>query len=185
MKTRIYYTFFYKQLVYKQLASLKMAKQLSGLNHLAISNNIKLQITENRFAKDCSGVNQSSKVPTPHPLLLSVKTGTEYCMILRILQNQTDMYIIHSVKGITSTPRHTHSQGRTYAQRKIFEPRLTPQRKLEGENPHLLTIQLSIYYYTLFLCEIDNLINCFSRIELTKFIYCKLTTLSEQVLSNY
>ena len=39
--------FLYKQLVYKQLAlSLKIAKQLWGLNHLAISNNIKLQITE-------------------------------------------------------------------------------------------------------------------------------------------
>ena len=57
------YTFFYKQLVYKQLVvSLKRAKQLWGLNHLAISNNIKLQITENGFVKDCSGVNQSLKI---------------------------------------------------------------------------------------------------------------------------
>ena len=49
--------FFYKQLVYKQLAlSLKIAKQLWGLNHLAISNNIKLKITENRFVKDCLGI---------------------------------------------------------------------------------------------------------------------------------
>ena len=40
--------FFYKHLlVFKQLAlSLKIAKQLWGLNHLAISNNIKLKITE-------------------------------------------------------------------------------------------------------------------------------------------
>ena len=36
-----------------QLAlSLKIAKQLWGLNHLAISNNIKLQITD-RFEEDC------------------------------------------------------------------------------------------------------------------------------------
>ena len=91
--------FFYKQLVYKQLAlSLKIAKQLWGLNHLAISNNIKLQITDNRFEKDCLRVNQSLKIfivkpmlssnsppPTPHPLLQSVKTGIEYCMILGIL----------------------------------------------------------------------------------------------------
>ena len=55
--------FFYKQLVYKQLAlSLKISRQLLGLNHLATSNNIKLQITENRFVKDCLGVNQSSKI---------------------------------------------------------------------------------------------------------------------------
>ena len=52
--------FFYKQLVYKQLAlSLKIAKQLWGLNRLATSNNIKLKITENHFVKDCVGVNQS------------------------------------------------------------------------------------------------------------------------------
>ena len=52
-KRRIdYYTFFYKQLVYKQLAlSLKISKQLWGLNHLTISNNIKLQITRNHFQK--------------------------------------------------------------------------------------------------------------------------------------
>ena len=57
-----YTLFFYKQLVYKQLAlSLKIAKQLLGLNHLATSNNIKLQITGNRFVKDSLGVNQSSK----------------------------------------------------------------------------------------------------------------------------
>ena len=55
--------FFVKQLVYKQLAlSLKIAKQLSGLKHLAIRNNIKLQITENRFVKDSLGVNQSSNI---------------------------------------------------------------------------------------------------------------------------
>ena len=55
--------FFHKQLVYKQLAlSLKIAKQLWGLNYLAISNNIKLQITENCFVKDCLEVNQSSKI---------------------------------------------------------------------------------------------------------------------------
>ena len=47
------YTFFYKQLFYKSLAlSLKIAKQLWVLNHLAISNNMKLQITENRLVKD-------------------------------------------------------------------------------------------------------------------------------------
>ena len=55
--------FFYKQLLYKQLAlSLKISRQLLGINHLATSNNIKLQIAENRFVKDCLGVNQSSKI---------------------------------------------------------------------------------------------------------------------------
>ena len=125
------YTFFYKQLVYKQLAlSLKIAKQLWGLKHLAVSNKIKLQITENRFEKDCLRVNQSLKIlreasnrcylPTPPtPFFRASKQGLsivwswEYCRIrqtcTQFIASSTLAPLLPHTQTHTLTHTHTHT----------------------------------------------------------------------------
>ena len=96
--------FFYKQLVYKQLAlSLKIAKQLWVLNHLAISNNTKLQITDNRFEKDCLRVNQSLKIFIVKPMLSSNSPPPPSS------ERQNRDWVLYDLGNTVESDKHVHN----------------------------------------------------------------------------